>query len=146
MSWNSDWLENKNVTLWSDRRNQDSRELIERIHQNHRKNKQKQLKTMKQKIIFFVKTTQFWVIICAIGIWSQFIFTLLSSEKGVQSVYVTGGDIDASVSNTVEIEGSVSVDDQVDVNLSAINGYDNCFYNNTLKHPNDYYRIPIAGY
>ena len=32
MSWNSDWLENKNVTLWPDRRrNQDSRTIIKLI-------------------------------------------------------------------------------------------------------------------
>jgi len=101
---------------------------------------------MKKKLMQFVKSTQFWVIICAIGIWSQFLHILLSSEDGVQTVYVTGGNIDADVSNRIEVEGSVSVDNRVDVNLSAINGYRNCFYNNYAKHPNDYYRIPVAEY
>ena len=82
---------------------------------------------MKRKLMQFVKSTQFWVIICAIGIWSQFLHTLLSSEDGVQTVYVTGGNIDADVSNRIQVEGSVIIDNRVDVNLSAINGYRNCF-------------------
>lgn len=101
---------------------------------------------MKNKITSIVKTTQFWVIICAIGIWAQFLHTLLSSEDGVQTVYVTGGTIDANISRKVEVEGSVSVDNRVDINLSAINGYRNCFYNSYSKHPNDYYRIPVVDY
>ena len=101
---------------------------------------------MKERIFSIVKTTQFWVIICAIGIWSQFLYTLISSEDGVQTVYVTGGNINADVSNRLQVEGSVSVDNRVAVNLSAINGYRNCFYNNYAKHPNDYYRIPVTKY
>ena len=94
-----------------------------------------------QKTIQFFSTTKFWVILCAIGIWTQVAFTIHSSETGVQAVYVTGGDID--VSNRVRVEGDVNVDNTVSVNLSAINGYRNCFYNNTRKHPNDFYRIPV---
>lgn len=101
---------------------------------------------MKQKLLLFVKTTQFWVIICAIGIWAHFFHTLLTSEDGVQTVYVTGGNVDANVSNRLHIEGSVSVDNTVDVNLSAINGYRNCFYNSYPKYPNVYYRIPVTNY
>ena len=101
---------------------------------------------MKERIFSIVKTTQFLVIICAIGIWSQFLYTLISSEDGVQTVYVTGGNINADVSNRLQVEGSVSVDNRVAVNLSAINGYRNCFYNNYAKHPNDYYRIPVTKY
>ena len=101
---------------------------------------------MKSKLIQFVKSTQFWLIICAIGIWAQFLHTLLSSEDGVQTVYVTGGSIDADIPNRIRVEGSVGVDNIVNVNLSAINGYRNCFYNDYTKHPNDYYRIPVTGY
>jgi hypothetical protein len=101
---------------------------------------------MKKKLLQFVKSTQFWVIICAMGIWAQFLHTLLSSEDGVQTVYVTGGNIDADIPNRIRVEGEVSVDNIVSVNLSAINGYRNCFYNNYAKHPNDYYRIPVTGY
>lgn len=101
---------------------------------------------MRSKLLQFVKSTQFWLIICAIGIWAQFLHTLLSSEDGVQTVYVTGGSIDADIPNRIRVEGSVGVDNIVNVNLSAINGYRNCFYNDYTKHPNDYYRIPVTGY
>lgn len=102
---------------------------------------------MRRKLVQLVKTTQFWLIICAMGIWAQFLHTLLSSEDGVHTVYVTGGKIDARIPNRIiKVEGSVSVDNIVDVNISAINGYRNCFYNNFSKHPNDFYRIPVTGY
>ena len=59
---------------------------------------------------------------------------------------IWGGNIDADVSNRIQVEGSVNIDNRVDVNLSAINGYRNCFYNNFAKHPNDFYRIPVTEY
>lgn len=46
----------------------------------------------------------------------------------------------------MRVWGTVSVDNTVDINLESINGYRNCFYNSYSKHPNDYYRIPIADY
>jgi hypothetical protein len=46
----------------------------------------------------------------------------------------------------MEVEGSVSVDNTVDVNLHEINGHRDCFYNSYSRHPNDYYRIPIIEY
>lgn len=100
---------------------------------------------MKQKILAIVKTTKFWIIMCAIGIWAQFLYTLLSSEDGVQTVYVTGGTIDY-VEGRVGVEGTVGISNTVDINVAAINGYTNCFYNSYAKHPNQYYRIPIADY
>jgi hypothetical protein len=39
-----------------------------------------------------------------------------------ERVYVSGGSIDADVS------GRVSVDNTVDINIEAINGYSNAFY------------------
>lgn len=85
-----------------------------------------------------ITSTNCWLIIGSIGIWILVFqnFGVLGEKS--QHVYVTGGDIDADVS------GSVSVDNTVDVNLYKINGYRNCFYNNYSKHPNDYYRIPVA--
>lgn len=108
-------------------------------------------KNMKQKIKAILNTTKFWVIVCAIGIWAQFLYTILSSEVGIQTVYVTGGTIDyvegrVGVKGTVDVEGTVDVSNTVDINVAAINGYRNCFYNNLAKHPNQYYRIPIADY
>lgn len=96
-----------------------------------------------KKLLDFIKTTKFWVIVCAAGIWSQFIYNIATSEKGaqdVQDVYVTGGEVD--VPNGVEVNGSVEVDNRVDINVSAINGYRNCFYSSN-SHPREYYSIPV---
>lgn len=60
---------------------------------------------------------------------------LVGTENGTQTVYVTGGSIDADVS------GSVSVDNEVDVNLSAINGKSNAFYD--FGGNRNYVRIPV---
>lgn len=59
-----------------------------------------------------------------------------------QNVKVTNN---VSVNGTVraDVNGVVSVDNTVDVNLSEINGYGNCFYKNMSKYPNEYYRIPV---
>ena len=94
---------------------------------------------------------QTWLILTAIGVWVIALqnFGVFSNNKGSQSVYVVGGDIDArvrgsvDVDNTIEVRGSVGIEDMVDVNLQAINGYRNCFYNNYSRHPKDYYRIPV---
>lgn len=101
---------------------------------------------MKKKLMMVVKSTLLWGIACTIRFWSQFLYTLLSSKDGVQTVYVTGGIIDADISNRIQVEGTISVANEVDVNVSAINGYSNCFYNNYTKHSNDYYRIPVIDY
>lgn len=71
------------------------------------------------------------VIITAIGIWA-IVFQnagLIPTSRRVIVVntvdtYVNGGKIDADVS------GSVDVDNQVDINLEAINGYNDAFYKN----------------
>ena len=42
---------------------------------------------------------------------------VVGTENGTQTVYVTGGNIDADVS------GSVNVDNTVDVNIHEINGH-----------------------
>lgn len=47
---------------------------------------------------------------------------LAGTENGTQTVYVTGGNIDADVS------GSVSVDNTVDMNIESVNGHRNAFY------------------
>ena len=50
------------------------------------------------------------------------------------------------VVNTVNVDGSVEVDNTVDVNLEAINGYYNAFYNSYDEHEDEYYRIPVYNY
>jgi hypothetical protein len=59
-------------------------------------------------------------VIIGIGIWA-----IVLQNAGIiptkQNVYVKGGYID--VDNTVDIYGSVSVDNEVDINISSVNGY-----------------------
>jgi hypothetical protein len=51
---------------------------------------------------------------------------LAGTENGTQTVYVTGGNIDADVS------GSVRVDNEVDINISSVNGRQAKSYSNGL--------------
>lgn len=66
---------------------------------------------------------------------------LVGTEKGTQTVYVTGGRIDADINGTIDVSGSVSVDNEIDVNLSAINGKSNAFYD--FGGNRNYVRIPV---
>ena len=66
---------------------------------------------------------------------------LVGTENGIQTVYVTGGRINADINGTIDVSGSVSVDNEVDVNLSAINGRSNAFYD--FGGNRNYVRIPV---
>lgn len=66
---------------------------------------------------------------------------LVGSENGTQIVYVAGGRINADIQGTVDVSGSVSVDNEIDVNLSAINGKSNVFYD--FGGNRNYVRIPV---
>jgi len=69
------------------------------------------------------------LIIMTIGIWA-----VVLQNAGIiptkQNVYVKGGYVDVSGSVDADVSGSVSVDNTVDINLSAINGRTDCFYKN----------------
>ena len=55
-----------------------------------------------------------------------------------QKVYVSGGNVSA------EVTGSVDVDNTVDINIEEINGHSDVFYNNLSRGDKDkYYRIPV---
>lgn len=66
---------------------------------------------------------QIWIVIIGIGVWMIVLqnFGVFSRASGAQSVYVVGGDIDAKVSgsvdvdNTVDVQGYVSVDGSVEL-------------------------------
>lgn len=71
------------------------------------------------------------LLIIGVGIWAIVLQNagIIPTNQNVKVVnavdtYVIGGSIDADVS------GSVSIDNEVDVNLEAINGYNDCFYRN----------------
>ena len=81
-------------------------------------------------LLFFIAT----------GIWGVFLQNMgffVPSDDYTQKVRVV---------NTVNVDGSVEVDGTVDVNLEAINGYYNAFYNSNAKHEDEYYRIPVYNY
>lgn len=105
-----------------------------------------------KRLLVIIINTKYWLIIGSIGVWILVLQNFGVFGEKSQRVYVTGGDIDADVrgsvgvNGSVRVNGSVSIDNTVDVNLYKINGYRNCFYNSYSKHPNDYYRIPVADY
>lgn len=63
------------------------------------------------------------LILIAAGIW-MIVLQNFNVFDNRQDVYVRGGYIDADVS------GSVSVDNEVDINISSVNGYATKSYNN----------------
>lgn len=71
---------------------------------------------MKDKLSELFRSQLFWIQVCAVGIWLLVIQNYFGNEDTAQRVYVVGGDIDANLNNTV------------DVNIEAINGYRNAFY------------------
>lgn len=74
------------------------------------------------------------LILIGIGIWA-----IVLQNAGIiptkQNVYVKGSYIDADVS------GRVDIDNTVDVNIDAINGYSR-FYDNSSNR-GEYFRIPV---
>ena len=106
----------------------------------------------KRNVLFNITNPRYWLIIGSIGVWILVLQNFGVFGEKSQRVYVTGGDVDADVRGSVSVDGpvrvncSVSCENTVEVNLYKINGYRNCFYNSYSKHPNDYYRIPVADY
>jgi hypothetical protein len=75
-----------------------------------------------KKYLEIVTNIKYWLIIGSIGVWVIVLQNFGVFGKKTQKVYVTGGDIDA------DVRGYVSVDNTVDVNIEAVNGYRNAFY------------------
>lgn len=70
---------------------------------------------------------------------------LVGTENGTQTVYVTGGNINADVDGTVDVRGSVDVGNTVDINIHEINGHRNVFFNNPRRgEQNKYYVLPVS--
>lgn len=94
---------------------------------------------MLKKIISNMTSTNYWIIIAAIGIWLIALQNFGVFGKKSQKVYVVGGYIDANVTGYVDIENTV------DVNLEYINGHSDVFFNNPRRGDNNkYYRIPVV--
>lgn len=102
---------------------------------------------MLKKIISNMTSTNYWIIIAAIGIWLIALQNFGVFGKKLQKVYVVGGYIDANVTGYVDIENTVdvNVENTVDVNLEYINGHSDVFFNNPRRGDNNkYYRIPVV--
>lgn len=83
------------------------------------------------------------LIVIGVGIWA-----IVLQNAGIiptnQNVYVKGGYIDADVSGSVRVDNTVDVNGSVDVNIEAINGHYDVFYNNTSRgDKSKYYRLPV---
>ena len=80
------------------------------------------------------------LIIIGVGIWA-----IVLQNAGIiptkQKVHVQGGFIDANVSGSVDINNTVDVSGYMDVNIEAINGKSNAFYD--FNGNGDYVRIPV---
>lgn len=92
------------------------------------------------------KSISLRVILISIGVG---IWVIVLQNAGIiptkQNVYVKGGYIDADINRTVDVRGSVSVDNTVDINLQEINGQRNVFFNNPRRGEKDkYYVIPVS--
>lgn len=81
-----------------------------------------QIISLRYKATKIITSQLFWIQVCAVGIWVIAIQGFIHEDRGAQKVYVVGGDIDAQVS------GSVEVDNTVDINIESVNGYSNAFY------------------
>lgn len=85
------------------------------------------------------------------GIW-MLVLQNLGIIPVTQNVYIKGGmitdienNIGVRVRGNVNVEGSVSVDNTVDINIEAINGHRDAFFNNPLRGDhNKYYRLPVV--
>lgn len=79
---------------------------------------------VKENAIKLFHSQLFWIQVCAIGIWLLVIQNYFGGEDTAQRVYVVGGNVDANVSgsvdvdNTVEVVGSVDVDNTVPVRVT----------------------------
>ena len=67
------------------------------------------------------------LIVIAVGIWS-----IVLQNAGIiptkQNVYVKGGYVSVRGDVDADVSGSVSIDNEVDVNISSVNGHSNAFY------------------
>ena len=79
------------------------------------------------------------LILMTVGVWAivlQNAGVIPTSQKvrvvNTVDTYVKGGSIDADVNGYVDVSGSVSVDNEVDINISSVNGYDTKSYSSGL--------------
>jgi hypothetical protein len=90
------------------------------------------------------------LVFIGVGVWIIVLQNarIIPSIPQKQYVYVKGGNIDADVSGTVDIDdvrGTVNVSGDVDVDIMHINGQRNVFFNNPSRGEKDrYYVLPVV--
>lgn len=79
------------------------------------------------------------LVIIGVGIWAIVLQNagVIPTSQNVHVVntvdtYVNGGNIDADVNGYVDVSGSVSIDNTVDINIEEVNGYDAKAYDKGL--------------
>ena len=79
------------------------------------------------------------LIVIALGIWVLvFQNATIHKDQTVQTVYVSGGNIDATIGNTVDVRGRVNIDNTVSVSIDEVLGKDGqkYYYNNNSAYYN----------
>jgi hypothetical protein len=96
-------------------------------------------KNISLKAILITMTIGIWAIVLQ----NAGIIPTNQNVKVVNTVdtYVNGGNIDADVSGSVDVDNSVDVSGYMDVNIEAINGKSNAFYD--WNGNKNYVRIPV---
>ena len=59
----------------------------------------------------FYGNKQLWIVFTCVGVWLIVLqnFGVFSKSSGAQSVYVVGGEVDANVSGSVDVDNTVPV-------------------------------------
>ena len=73
----------------------------------------------------------FWLQVCAVGIWIMVIQGFIHEDSGAQKVYVVGGNLDAQVSGSV------------DVNLEEVIGHTVGCHRSYTKDGREYQAIDV---
>ena len=83
----------------------------------------------------------------AAGVWGMFMQNMglfVPSDDFTQNVRVVN-TVDTEVQGSVRVNGSVSVDNTVDINIDEINGIRNVFYRQSGDRSGQYYRLPVSN-
>ena len=82
----------------------------------------------------------------AAGVWGMFMQNMglfVPNDDYTQKVRVVN-TVDTEVKGSVRVNGSVSVENTVDINIDEINGIRNVFYRQSGDRSGEYYRLPVS--
>lgn len=84
----------------------------------------------------------------AAGVWGLFMQNMglfVPSDDYTQKVRVVN-TVDTEVQGSVNVNGDVRVNNTVGIDIQAINGHYNAFYDSGSRHEGVHYRLPIYNY